>query len=64
VGFKTGHENVRIGLIGGSLMLSQVNKEQRTLFRIREDLTMNQQPLYRNAWDKARKRSKSGDEEE
>jgi hypothetical protein len=27
VAFKTGHEEVRDGLIGGSLMLSQVNKE-------------------------------------
>jgi hypothetical protein len=62
--FKTRHEEVRDGLIGGSLMLSQVNKEQRTLFRIQEDLTMNQQKLYRNAWAEAGKRSKSGDEEE
>jgi hypothetical protein len=62
--FKTGHEEVRDGLIGGSLMLSQVNKEQGTLFRIQEDLTMNQQKLYRNAWAEAGKRSKSGDEEE
>jgi hypothetical protein len=62
--FKTGHEEVRDGLIGGSLMLSRVNKEQGTLFRIQEDLTMNQQKLYRNAWVEAGKRSKSGDEEE
>jgi hypothetical protein len=43
--FKTGHEKGRDGLIGGSLMLLQVNKEQGTLFRIQEDLTMNQQKL-------------------
>jgi hypothetical protein len=51
---------VREGLIGAILMLSQVNKEQRTLLRIQENLTMNQQ----NAWDKAGKRLKSGDKEE
>jgi hypothetical protein len=62
--FKAGHEEVRDSLIGGCLMLAQVNKEQGTLFRIHEDLTMNQQKLYRNAWAKAGKRSKSGDEEE
>jgi hypothetical protein len=45
-------------------MLLQVNKEQGTLFRIQEDLTMNQQKSYRNAWAEAGKSSKSGDEEE
>jgi hypothetical protein len=62
--FKTGHEKVRDGLIGGSLMKLLVNKEQGTLFRIQEDLTINQQKSYRNAWAESGKRSKSGDEEE
>jgi hypothetical protein len=56
MGFKTGQEKVRDGLIGGSLMLSQVNKEQRTLFRIQEDLSMNQQkssfPSLGGGWEK------------
>jgi hypothetical protein len=44
--------------------LNFLDKEQGTLFRIQEDLKMNQQKLYRNAWAEAGKRSKSGDEEE
>jgi hypothetical protein len=37
--FKPGHEEMRDGLIGGSLHLSQVNKEQGTVFRIQEDIS-------------------------
>jgi hypothetical protein len=32
--FKPGHEEKRNGLSGGSLTLSQVNKDQGTVFRI------------------------------
>jgi hypothetical protein len=47
--FKPGHEKMRDGLIGGSLHLFQVNKEQGTVFRIQEDLTASQHKLYKDA---------------
>jgi hypothetical protein len=45
--FKHGHEEMGNGLTGGSLHLSQVNKEQETVFYIQEDLTSSQHKLYR-----------------
>jgi hypothetical protein len=62
--FKPGHEDMRDGLIGGSLHLSQVNKEHGTVFRIQEDLTASHYKLYKEAWEEAGQRSRSGKGEE
>jgi hypothetical protein len=62
--FKQGHEKMRDGLIGGSLHLSLVNKEQGTVFRIQEDLTASKHKLYTDAWEAAGQRSRSGKGEE
>jgi hypothetical protein len=57
-------KKMRDGLIGGSLHLSQVNKEQGTVFRIQEDLTASQHKLYKDAWEEAGQRLRSGKWEE
>jgi hypothetical protein len=62
--FKPGHEKLRDKLIGGSLHLSQVNKEQGTVFRIQEYLSASQHKLYKDAWEEAGQRSRSGKGEE
>jgi hypothetical protein len=62
--FRPGHEEMKDGLIWGSLTLSQVNREQGTQFQIQEDLTASQQKMYKDAWEAAGQRSGSGKGEE
>jgi hypothetical protein len=40
------------------------HKEEGTLFRIQEDLTANQQKVYKETWEEAGRRGKSGTMEE
>jgi hypothetical protein len=59
--FKPGQEKMKDGLIGGSLHLYQVNKEQQgTVFRIQGDLTASQHKLYKDGCEEAGQRSRLG----
>jgi hypothetical protein len=46
--FRPGHEEMRDGLIGESLTLSQIHRNQGTVFRSQEDLTASQHKMYKD----------------
>jgi hypothetical protein len=62
--FKSGYEEMRDGLIGGSPTLAQTNKALGMVFQIQEDLTAMQHKVYKEAWEEASQRSNSEKGEE